>query len=157
MTRTITVAPVRKTLLVNATQERAFEVFTRSISKWWPPSHTILKAPLSETLIEPRVGGRWYQIGTDGSQCGIGDVLAWEPPQRLLLSWRLNPDWQFDPNLTTEVELRFVAEGPKRTRVEFEHRHLERMGEKAQTTRASIDSPGGWTAILEAYRATAEA
>ncbi len=157
MNRTITVAPVRKSLVLNASQRRAFETFTGNMTRWWPATHTILKSPLKTTVLEPRVDGRWYQVGEDGSECDIGRVLEWQPNDRLLISWQINPDWQFDPNLVTEIEVLFIAEGEKRTRVEFEHRLLERMGEKAEIARTSIDSPGGWTAILESFKSVAEA
>ena len=157
MSRMITVAPVRKTVVVNATQQRAFDVFTGNMSRWWPATHTILKSPLKQTILEPRTGGRWYQIGEDGSECGTGHVLAWEPPSRVLLAWRINAEWQYDPDLTTEVEVKFIAEGANKTRVELEHRHLERMGEKGETARAQVDSPGGWGAILESFKHVAEA
>ena len=157
MSRMITVAPVRKTIVVNATQQKAFDVFTSNMTRWWPATHTILKSPLKQTILEPRTGGRWYQIGEDGSECGTGHVLAWEPPSRVLLAWRINAEWQYDPDLTTEVEVKFIAEGDKKTRVELEHRHLERMGEKGEAARASVDSPGGWGSILEAFKHVAEA
>lgn len=153
---TITPAPVRKHIAVNANLARAFDVFTRQITRWWPPSHTILKAPLKDMVVEPFVGGRWYQTGTDGSRCDMGYVLAWEPPHRVLLAWQLNPDWVFDPGLVTEVEVKFVAEAERKTRVELEHRHLERMGARAEETRGRIDSPNGWTAILKLYRQSFE-
>ena len=153
----ITPAPVRKSVIVNANAARAFDVFANNINRWWPVSHTILKAPLKETIIEPFVNGRWYQVGEDGSECGNGKVLAWEPPHRLLLAWQINADWQYDPELVTEVEVKFIAEGERKTRVELEHRNLERMGAKADATRAAVDGPNGWGAILESYRQTAEA
>ena len=155
MTKVITVAPVRKTVRVQASPARAFEVFTAGMSRWWPATHTILKVTPIKHVVEPRVGGRWYQVGEDGSECTNGKVLVWEPPSRLVLVWQLNAEWTFDPNLHTEVELRFAPEGEGATRVDLEHRHLERMGEKAETVRASVDSAGGWTAILESYRAVA--
>ena len=154
--RTITVAPVRKTVVVNVSQAKAFDVFTSNMTRWWPATHTILKSPLRTTVLEPKKGGRWYQIGEDGSECGIGDVLAWEPPSRALLAWRINADWQYDQDLTTEVEVKFIAEGENKTRVELEHRHLERMGATADAARAAVDSPNGWGAILELYRQAAE-
>ncbi len=156
MTRTITVAPVKKSVVVNASQQKAFDVFTQNMTRWWPATHTILKSPLKAQILEPRVGGRWYQVGEDGSECGTGHVLAWEPPSRVLLAWRINAEWQYDPDLTTEVEVKFIAEGDKRTRVELEHRHLERMGEKGETARAAVDAPGGWGAILESFKRVAE-
>ena len=156
MTRTITIAPVRKTVLVKASPARAFEVFTTAMSRWWPATHSILKSPLKETLLEPRVGGRWIAIGEDGSQCQTGYVIAWEVPTRVVLAWQINAEWQFDPELVTEVEVTFAAEGDG-TRVHLEHRNLERMGAKAEGVRTSVDSPGGWGAILESFRSVAEA
>lgn len=155
--RTIMPTPVRKQLQVNASTERAFEVFTQSIMRWWPPSHSLVKSPLKEIVIEPFVDGRWYQLGEDGSECDNGRVLAWEPPHRLLLRWQLDPDWHYDPDLHTEVEIKFIAESETRTRVELEHRLLERMGDRSGITRERIDSPNGWTVILEAYRQAAGA
>jgi uncharacterized protein YndB with AHSA1/START domain len=155
MTKMITVAPVRKTVTVQASPARAFEVFTAGMSRWWPATHSLVKAAPVEHIVEPRVGGRWYQVGADGSECDNGKVLIWEPPARLVLVWQLNSGWQFDPNLHTEVELRFTPQGEGMTRVDLEHRNLERIGEKAEVVRASIDSVGGWSAILESFRAAA--
>ena len=155
MTRTIALAPVRKSLRVNAPPSRAFDVFTAGMSRWWPATHTLLKAPFKEAVIEPRVGGRWYHIGTDGSQCETGTVRVWDPPARLVLVWQLNARWEYDPDLDTEVELRFIADGAA-TKVELEHRHIERMREGAQASRDAVDGPNGWTGILENYRRYAE-
>lgn len=148
--RTIQPAPVRKQLFVDATPERAFEVFTARFAQWWPASHHIGAAPLKTPVLEPRVGGRWYEIGEDGSECDWGDVLVWEPPARLVLAWRIGADWKYHKDLLTEVEVRFTAEDG-RTRVDFEHRKLENWGEKAETNRASVDSEGGWTGILRLF------
>jgi len=112
---------------------------------------------LKDTVIEPFEKGRWYQVGEDGSTCENGFVLAWEPPHRLVLAWQINGNWQFDPDLVTEVEVKFIAEGERKTRVELEHRHLERMGATAEAGRAAVDSPNGWGAILELFRQAAEA
>jgi uncharacterized protein YndB with AHSA1/START domain len=150
MSRTISPAPVRKSLSVNATPERAFEVFTARFDSWWPRSHSIGQSPLAEAVLEPRAGGRWYGRLADGSEAEWGDVLAWDPPRRLVLAWRIGADWTYRADLLTEVEVRFTAEGD-RTRVDFEHRGLERMGEKAAETRVALDSDGGWTGILKLY------
>lgn len=157
MTRMIQVAPVRKSLRVAASQARAFDVFANGMSRWWPPSHSILKSPLKETIVEPRVNGRWYTVGEAGDECQLGYVIVWDPPRRLVLAWQVNANWEFDPSLVTEVDVEFTADGPNATLVKFEHRNLERMGEKAESVRESIDSAGGWTAILAAFRAVAEA
>ena len=152
----IRIAPVRKQLVVKASQSRAFAVFTAEMSRWWPATHSILKSPLKECIVEPRVGGRWYAVGEDGSSCETGYVIAWQPPQALVLAWQINADWQFDPELVTEVEVRFIAESADTTRVELEHRHLERMGGKAAEARDAVDSPGGWGAILGSFQIFAE-
>jgi hypothetical protein len=146
------IAPVRKQVRVKAPQARAFDVFTREMSRWWPATHTILKSPLKDTIIEPCAGGRWYVTGEDGSTCQTGYVITWQPPLVLVLAWQLNADWQFDPQLVTEVEVRFIAESDQVTRVELEHRYLERMGRKAAEARAAMDSPGAWGGIIELYR-----
>lgn len=152
----IKIAPVRKQVTVMASQQRAFDWFTREMSRWWPATHSILKSPLKQYVVEPHAGGRWYAVGEDGSTGETGHVIAWDPPQRLVLAWQLNGHWQFDPQLITEVEVRFVAEGPAATRVELEHRNLQRMGETAEQIRGMVDAPGGWTAILESFRKSTE-
>jgi uncharacterized protein YndB with AHSA1/START domain len=149
----ITPAPVRKSISVKAPQAKAFEVFTAQIGRWWPASHTLLKSPVKATLIEPRVGGRWYQIGEDGSECINGFVLAWSPPSRLILSWRLNGKFELDDNVESQVEIHFIAETPNATRVELEHRIT---AVDAEMMRTAVDAPNGWTAILAAYAQSAE-
>lgn len=151
---TISPAPVRKSLRVAAPPDRAFEVFTAGLSRWWPATHSIGKAPLAAAVMEPRAGGRWFERGADGSECDWGRVLVWEPPSRLVLAWQIDAAWRFDPDLVTEVEVRFIPEGDG-TRVELEHRHLERMGETAEAARAALDSPGGWGGLLEGYAGVA--
>jgi uncharacterized protein YndB with AHSA1/START domain len=150
MNRTITPAPVRKSFSVNATPERAFDVFTAKFDNWWPRTHSTGDSPLKQVVLEPRVKGRWYGRLEDGTEADWGDVLAWDPPGRLVLAWRLGADFRYDPNLLTEIEVIFTQDGA-RTRVDFEHRGLERMGEKAAETRIALDSDGGWTGILKLY------
>ena len=152
----INIAPVRKQLVVKASQSRAFAVFTSEMSRWWPATHSILKSPLKQCIVEPRVGGRWYAIGEDGSTCQTGYVIDWRPPQAVVLAWQINAQWQYDPDLITEVDVKFIAESDTSTRIELEHRCLERMGENAGKARNAVDSPGGWSAILEAFRICAE-
>lgn len=146
----ITPAPVRKSIFVDASPETAFEVFTAGIGQWWPKSHTIGGVDLDRPIIEPRAGGRWYQLGLDGSECDVGKVDVWDPPTRLLLIWQLTAEFKFDPNLVTEVEVQFTSEGSG-TRVDLEHRNLERLGESAEQLRVAIDSPGGWGGLLALY------
>jgi uncharacterized protein YndB with AHSA1/START domain len=143
---------VRKTFVVNAPQAHTFSVFTEGFGTWWPlASHHIGKADAQTAVIEPHAGGRWFERGVDGSECDWGRVLVWAPPDRIVLSWEINPDWQHDRTLSTEVEVRFIAEGEESTRVEFEHRNLDRFGEKAESMYAILGSDSGWTGILEAF------
>jgi uncharacterized protein YndB with AHSA1/START domain len=107
-------------------------------------------------VLEPRVGGRWYAVGEDGSSCQTGFVIAWRPPEELVLAWQINAEWQYDPDLVTEVQVKFIAQSAGITRIELEHRHLDRMGENAAKARSAVDSPNGWGAILESFRICAE-
>lgn len=149
MPQMIKPAPVRKSFIVKATPAHAFRVFTAGIARWWPATHTIGSSPLKTIIIEEREGGRWYAIGEDGSECDSGRVLVWDPPSRLVLDWQINADWKFDPDLHTDIEVRFLPEGEGATRVEFEHRDLERFGERAEAVRSSIEP--GWGMILDRF------
>jgi uncharacterized protein YndB with AHSA1/START domain len=146
---------IRKQLTVEAPVDRAFRVFTEHMGSWWLKDHHIGSAPLKDCVIEPRVNGRWYEVGEDGTTCAWGRVLAWDPPRRLLLAWQLGPDFKYDPEFLTEVEVTFTVLGPKSTRVDFEHRNLERFAEQAQRLRGQVDA--GWGRLLESYRRTASA
>ena len=148
-----TLAPVLKTVVVNAPQARAFKIFTEFFGGWWPSTHHIGKQPYETGILEGRLGGRWYERMTDGSECEWGSVIAWEPPARVVLAWHVQPDWSYDPNpeRASEVEVRFIEESPSTTRVELEHRHLERHGDGSSAMRGQVDSPGGWTTIVELY------
>ena len=145
--RTIQPAPVRRSVTVKAPPERAFEVFTDGIGRWWPRSHHVGAAPMKGAVIEPRAGGRWYEVGEDGSQCDWGKVLVWEPPSRVVLAWQLNSRFRYDPTLVTEVEVRFTPEG-EQTRVDLEHRNLERFGADAEEMRGKIGGDNGWISVL---------
>ena len=144
-------APVRRSIEVKVSQKRAFEVFTGSIAAWWPRSHHIGEADIKSITIEPRVGGRWYETGEDGVETEWGRVLVWDPYGRLVLAWQVSAAFKYDPNLETEVELSFTPTGDRETRVDLEHRNLERFGEKAEQVRTQVGSPGGWTKVLEDY------
>ena len=157
MTSTILPTPVRRSITVEASQSRAFEVFTASFGTWWPRSHKIGASDLSSAVIEPRTGGRWYEIGVDGTECQWGDVLAWEPPHRLVLAWRIGADWRYDPALLTEVEVVFRPIDQDRTEVAIEHRKLENMGAAAEQARTVFDSESGWPGILVRYTAAVAA
>jgi uncharacterized protein YndB with AHSA1/START domain len=144
---------VTASIVVDAPIERAFKVFTEDFGSFKPPDHNMLGVEIAETVFEPRVGGSLYDRGVDGSECRWARVLAYEPPDRVLLSWDISPQWQLETDLekTSEWEVRFVAEGSDRTRVEIEHRNLERHGDGWQGVRESIASDSGWPLYLQRY------
>lgn len=145
---------VRKSTVVKAPAAHAFAVFTEKFGSWWPlDSHHIGEAAAATAIIEPRVGGRWFERGVDGSECDWGRVLAWEPPTRLLLQWQLDLEFAYDLKLHTEVEVRFIAEAADRTRVEIEHRLLERYGNPTEKMRSAFDSERGWAGMLACFAA----
>jgi activator of Hsp90 ATPase-like protein len=145
-----TVATVKRILIVETTQERAFHVFTAGFDCWWPRFHHTGDGDLVEAIIEPSAGGRWFARTTVGEE-DWGRVLVWEPPYRVVLDWQLNADFKYDAEFHTEVEARFVAESPDRTRLEFEHRNIDRYGDRAGDMAAALGSDRGWTGILNAY------
>ena len=148
-------ATVRHRIVAEAPIERAFQVFTADFGGFKPREHNLLGVEIAETVFEQRVGGHIYDRGVDGSECRWARVLAYEPPDRVVFSWDISPRWQVetDPERTSEVEVRFVAEGPGRTRIELEHRGLDRHGDGWQGVRDGVDSPGGWPLYLERYAA----
>jgi uncharacterized protein YndB with AHSA1/START domain len=146
---------VRKSVIVEAPVPHVFTVFTERFNSWWPRAHHIGSDNFT-AIVEPHAGGRWYERADDGVECDWGRVLEWDPPTRVLLSWDLDADWKYDPALGTEVEIKFVAETATRTRVELEHRKLERYGDKAEAMRAIFDSAGAWVTLLDAFKQVAE-
>ncbi len=156
MTKTITIAPVVKTLTVNVAQARAFDVFTVGIDRWWPKSHGIGNSPMKMSVIEPRVGGRWYTVHEDGAEIVVGYMKVWDAPNRIVFSWEVNSQWKPDATVASEVEVRFTADGPNATRVELEHRKFEMLGaEGGEKMRGDVN--GGWTGLLDLFRQAAEA
>lgn len=149
-------APVRRSVEVAADPDRAFRLFTAGMGRWWARSHSIGKSPQVDVVIEPREGGRWYEVGADGSTCEWGGVLEWDPPHRVLLRWGLTAEWRHDPDFRTEVEVTFTALPGRGTRVTLEHRGLEAYGAAAEGVAASLGSPGGWGGLLAAFAASAE-
>jgi uncharacterized protein YndB with AHSA1/START domain len=142
---------LRKTVRVAAPPDVAWRVFTQKMGSWWPlASHKIGKAKAVDAVIEPHVGGRWYERGDDGSTCDWGHVQLWDPPTRLILTWEINADFQSDPTIKTEVEVRFAADG-QGTRVDLEHRKLNALGARRDQMRGIFDSDGGWTGLLNAF------
>jgi uncharacterized protein YndB with AHSA1/START domain len=144
---------IRHEVVVEAPIERAFSVFTDGFGSFKPPEHNILGVELAETVFEPRVGGDVFDRGVDGSTCRWARVLAYEPPHRVVISWDINPQWQIETDFekTSEVEVRFTSETAGRTRVELEHRELDRHGDGWESVREGVDSEGGWPTYLRRF------
>jgi uncharacterized protein YndB with AHSA1/START domain len=144
---------VRTSIVVEAPIERAFSVFTDEFGSFKPPEHNMLGVEIAETVFEPRVGGHLYDRGVDGSECRWARVLAYEPPHRVVISWDISPHWQLETDLekTSEVEVRFDSETPDRTRVELEHRNLERHGEAWAALRDGVAGEDGWPLYLRRF------
>ena len=149
---------VRSSVDVHAPIERAFRVFTEDIGSWWDPTHHILEGELAEMVFEPRVGGHVYDRGVDGSECRWARVLAYEPPHRFVISWDVSVQWRLetDRDKTSEVEVRFVELDGDHTRVELEHRNIERHGPGWEEMRDAVGSPGGWPAGMRAFAVRVE-
>lgn len=150
---TETEAVVRREIVVNAPISSAFATFTQRFGDFKPPEHNLLSSPIAETVFEPRVGGNIVDRAADGSECRWARILAYEPPDRVVFSWDISPQWQVDNNLdhASEVEVRFIAESSDRTRVELEHRNLERHGPGWQSVHGGVDDEAGWTLYLSRF------
>lgn len=146
-------AVVRHQIVVDTPIERAFAAFVERFGDFKPPEHNLLGAEITETHFEPRVGGHIYDRADDGSECRWARVLVYEPPNRVVFSWDISPQWQLerDPSNTSEVEIRFVAETPERTRLELEHRHLNRHGPGWESIHEGVDGDAGWPLYLARY------
>jgi uncharacterized protein YndB with AHSA1/START domain len=146
-------ASVRTQIVVEAPIERAFRVFTEDFDRIKPREHNMLAAEIAETVFEPRAGGHIYDRGVDGSECRWARVLAYEPPDRIVFTWDISPQWRLETDLerTSEVEVRFTSEAPERTRVELEHRNLDRHGEGWEGLREGVAADQGWPLYLERY------
>lgn len=154
MTRTEATV-VRRQVVVHAPLERAFAAFVERFGEFKPPEHNLLAVPIAETVFEPRAGGHIYDRAADGSECRWARILVYEPPRQVVFSWDISPRWQIetDPDMTSEVEVRFIPEGPDRTRVELEHRHLDRHGPGWQSVADGVDGDAGWPLYLARYTA----
>jgi uncharacterized protein YndB with AHSA1/START domain len=146
---------VRHSVVVDVAIEKAFRGFTEDFGRFKPLEHNLLGTEIAETVFEPRVGGYIFDRGADGSECRWARVLVYEPPHRVVFSWDIAPSWQIetDPDKTSEVEVNFTVEGPERTKVELEHRHLERHGEGWQGVREGVDGDQGWPLYLNGFAA----
>jgi hypothetical protein len=145
----MTIAPVIRTVAVKALPERAFEAFTAQMGAWWPKTHSIAAQPFVAVVIEPHVGGKWFERDADGAETQWGKVLAWDPPGRVLLAWQIGANWAYDPELITEVEMTVVDQGDGTTLVRLEHGKLERVGAGAQALADQLG--GGWPGLLQMF------
>jgi uncharacterized protein YndB with AHSA1/START domain len=151
-----TTGTIRREVVVEVGQARAYELFTADMTSWWPSAHHIGSAPIHRVVVEPWAGGRWYTEHEDGTETSTGFVVAWEPPSRLVITWQIGADWKFHTDLVTTVEVLFLAQGDHRTRVVLEHRDLDGFGTDAAAMRTTFEDPGAWTATLAAYAAKAQ-
>jgi uncharacterized protein YndB with AHSA1/START domain len=149
------IAAVRKSVRVKAPIERAFDVFTAGLTRWWPHDHGVGKKPIEKVLMEPRLGGRWLEISKDGTETSVATITHWEPPHRLVMVWQVNAQWEPDTAMKSEVDVRFRTEGPGATLVELVHHKFETMGAEAGASmRRDVD--GGWPGLLERFVHEAE-
>jgi uncharacterized protein YndB with AHSA1/START domain len=152
-TDSTTDVPVRKSVRVKVSPERAFRVFTEDFDGWWPRTHHIGKSPMKRAILQGAAGGRCYTEQEDGTECDWGKILVWDPPRRLVIAWQITHQWGYEPDLakSSEVEIRFEPEQDGSTRVDLEHRNFGRHGEGAASMRKSVDSEGGWGTLLQLY------
>jgi uncharacterized protein YndB with AHSA1/START domain len=153
MTTPAALTSVRHDVVVEAPIERAFSVFTKGFGRFKPPEHNMLGVDIAETVFELREGGSVYDKGVDGSECRWARVLAYDPPNRVVISWDISPQWQIETDhaKTSEVDVRFIAEAPGRTRVELEHRNLDRHGDGWEAVREGVDANDGWPLYLRRF------
>jgi uncharacterized protein YndB with AHSA1/START domain len=158
MTETDT-GTIRRQIVVDAPIDRAFAVFTERFGDFKPPEHNLLALPIAETVFEAQVGGNIVDRAADGNECRWARILAYDPPDRVVFSWDISPQWRVetDPEQTSEVEVRFVAETPDRTRLELEHRHLDRHGPGWESVRDGVAGDAGWPLYLARYAALVRA
>lgn len=152
-----TLPPLFGSATVNLSLDQAFAFFTGSMSAWWPAEYHIGASDMVATVVEPAVGGRWFERDEDGTECDWGRVLVWEPPHRLVLTWQVNGYWAFDPDPAhaSEIEVRFTAEADAQTVVTLEHRHLDRLLEGAVLRDQIERAGGGWGSVLQRFAAVA--
>lgn len=159
MTTSSPLAVLHGTATVPLPLEKAFTFFTESFGSWWPPAYHIGTADMADAILEPHVGGRWFERGVDGTECDWGTVLTWEPPHRIVVTWQINGYWQYDPNpeRASEIEFCFTSETPDQTVLTLEHRHLDRLVEGKAMRDTIVERGGGWSTLLTLFADTATA
>jgi uncharacterized protein YndB with AHSA1/START domain len=147
---------VKKSVTVKCSREHAFDIFTNRFDLWWPKMHKIGNADFKTAVAENKAGGRWYEVGVDGSTCEWGKVLAYEPPGRVVLAWHTQPNWQHDPdpNHASRVEVTFTDLGNGQTRVDLVHADLDKHGAGWEEMAKQLAS--GWPGIVESFAQAAE-
>jgi uncharacterized protein YndB with AHSA1/START domain len=152
------IEPVRRSIEVEISAADAFDLYTKDVAAWWAKDHFIGKEPFVEVVMEPKVGGRYYEVAADGTECDWGQVLVWEPPTRVVTSWHIGGDWKYHPEMekASEVEVRFIPLGELACRVELEHRHFERH-DGGEMVALGVGAPNGWMKTLVNFKAAAEA
>ena len=147
-------ATARAAIVVPGTPDRAFSLFTEAMDEWWPREYTWSQAKLDRIGMEPRLGGLCFELGPFGFRCDWGRVTVWERPERLVFLWQIGPTRapEPDPERASEVEVEFLA-ADDGVSVELVHSRFERHGEGSEEYAAGMDSPQGWTYILERFAA----
>ncbi len=158
MAKTVEEAVVRKSIRVQVPIEQAFSVFVEQMEIWWPAEHHIGEKPFASIIVEPRVGGRWYERDAEGRDCEWGTVRAWDPPRLVTFSWHLGPDWKYSADLAkaSDVAIRFMSDGSSGTLIELEHSGIERHGDGYEQLRVALDGPNAWTQTLAEFAKAAE-
>ena len=151
----IQIEPVRKSIRVRAPLEVSFDVFTNGLARWWPKDHGIAKKPIETMVLEPRLGGRWIEISSDGTRTPVATIIRWEPPRRFTLIWQINSQWLPDETMRSEVDIRFAADGPDTTVVDLLHHKFETMGPEAGVKMHDAVARG-WPGLMERFAREAE-
>ena len=157
MTTTEAVAPVRQSVKVPLDQAQAFELYVDRFDSWWPHEHHIGEVEPERVIIEPKTGGRVYEIGVDGTECDWGYVKSYDPPSGFVAAWQLNAEWQYDADRSkaSEYEVTFEPQDDGSTLVTLEHRCFENHGEGGASIAAAVGTGNGWPGLLQMYAETA--
>ncbi len=149
----MTSGSISHSLTVEAAPQETFDGFTKHLGDWWPLAYTFGMANFAGAAIKERAGGEWFERDTAGKRMSWGTVRAFEPPDRLVVSFAIGADRGPVPeSQASEVEIRFEQEEQDRTRITIEHRGFDRHGKDADVLQNGMDSAGGWPLILAEFR-----